>query len=105
MPMNYFWSLLYLLFSSSLIAQTNIHGQVIDYDSTVPIAFASITYNKLTVNADWEGKFNLIVEDTKLPIKINYPGYYEKIAYPNASNTRITIKLIPNLSNKQKEID
>lgn len=102
--MNYFWSLLYLLFSSSLIAQTNIHGQVIDYDSTVPIAFASITYNKVTVNADWEGKFNLIVEDTKLPIKINYPGYYEKIAYPNASNTRITIKLIPNLSNKQKEI-
>jgi len=56
--MNYFWSILCLLFSSSLIAQTNIHGQVIDFDSTVPIAFAPITYNKTTINADWEGKFN-----------------------------------------------
>ena len=102
--MNYFWSILCLLFSSSLIAQTNIHGQVIDFDSTVPIAFAPITYNKTTINADWEGKFNLIVEDAKLPIKVNYPGYHEKIAYPNVSNPRITIKLIPNLSSKQKEI-
>jgi hypothetical protein len=102
--MPYFWSILCFLFSSSLIAQTNIHGQVIDFDSTVPIAFASITYNKTTLSADWEGKFNLTIEDAKLPIKINYQGYHEKIVYPIASQTSISVKLIPNLSSKQKEV-
>jgi len=104
MPMNYFWSLLCFLFSSSLIAQTNIKGQVVDFDSTVPIAFALISYNKAIISADWEGKFNLTVEDPKLPIKINYPGYHEKIAYTDALSKIITIKLIPDLNRKRTEI-
>lgn len=102
--MNYFWSILCFVFSSSLIAQTNIKGQVIDFDSTVPVAFASITYNKTTISADWEGKFNLTIVDPKIPIKINYPGYLEKIAYPIASSSIITIKLIPNINRKKTEI-
>ena len=97
--MNYFWSLLCCLFTSSLIAQTNVKGQVIDFDSAIPIAFASITYNSSSISADWEGKFNLTVEDPKLPIKINYPGYLEKIAYPSALSAIITVKLIPNIMN------
>ena len=102
--MNYFWSLLCCLFTSSLIAQTNVKGQVIDFDSAIPIAFASITYNSSSISADWEGKFNLTVEDPKLPIKINYPGYLEKIAYPSALSAIITVKLIPNINSKKKEI-
>ncbi len=104
MPMNYFWSILCFVFSSSLMAQTNIKGQVIDFDSTVPVAFASITYNKATISADWEGKFNLTIEDPNLPIKINYPGYHEKIAYPGASSAILTLKLIPNINRKKTEI-
>ena len=102
--MNYFWSLLCFLFTSSLIAQTNVKGQVIDFDSAIPIAFASITYNSTSISADWEGKFNLTVEDPKLPIKINYPGYLEKIAYPPAVSSIITVKLIRNINSKKKEI-
>ena len=54
------------------MAQTKIKGQIIDFDNAVPIAFASVTYNKTTITADWEGKFSLEIKDSKLPIKVKY---------------------------------
>ena len=82
--MNYFWCFWCFFFTVSSLAQTKIKGQVIDFDNAVPIAFASITYNKSTINADWEGKFSLTIEDLKSPVKINYKGYaiYKKINNP-----------------------
>ena len=77
--MNYFWCFWCFFFTVSSLAQTKIKGQVIDFDNAVPIAFASITHNKYTINADWEGKFSLTIEDLKSPVKINYKGYHEKI--------------------------
>ena len=76
--MNYFWLFLCFISTPSLLAQNKIKGQIIDFDNAIPIAFASISYNKATITADWEGKFSLEIKDSKLPIKVNYKGYYEK---------------------------
>jgi hypothetical protein len=86
------------------VAQTKIKGQIIDFDSKVPIAFAAITYNNTKFNADWEGKFSVEIKDYKLPIKVNFKGYYEKIIYPEPKVLSITIKLINDLNEKKAEI-
>ncbi len=55
-----------------------MQGQVIDFDTTVPIAFAKINYNNKTIISDWEGKFSIDVKDDKKPIIFTYKGYYDK---------------------------
>lgn len=102
--MKYFWLFLSLFITHNFIAQNKVKGQVIDYDTKVPIAFASITYNNSKFNADWEGKFSIEVKDFKLPIKVNFKGYYEKITYPQPKVYNITIKLINDLNEKKAEI-
>ena len=74
--MKYFWLFLCFFISLSSVAQTKIKGQVIDFDSKVPIAFASISYDNKKFNADWEGKFTIDVKDIKIPARINFKGYY-----------------------------
>jgi ribosomal protein S17E len=83
--MKYFWLFLCLFITNIFVAQTKIKGQIIDFDSKVPIAFAAITYNNTKFNADWEGKFSVEIKDYKLPIKVNFKGYYEKIIYPEVN--------------------
>ena len=102
--MKYFWLFLCFIITNSLVAQTKIKGQIIDFDTKVPIAFATITYNNTKFNADWEGKFSVNVKDFKLPIKVNFKGYYEKITYPEPKVVNITIKLINDLNEKKAEI-
>ena len=102
--MNYFWLFLCFIFSSNLISQTKIKGQVIDFDNAVPIAFASVTYNNETIASDWEGKFYVLLIDEKLPIKINYKGFYEKIIYASNKTSTLTVKLVNDLNAKKKEI-
>ena len=102
--MKYFWLLLCLFITNIFVAQTKIKGQIIDFDSKVPIAFAAITYNNTKFNADWEGKFSVEIKDYKLPIKVNFKGYYEKIIYPEPKVLSITIKLVNDLNEKKAEI-
>lgn len=102
--MNYFWLFLCFISTPSLLAQNKIKGQIIDFDNAIPIAFASISYNKATITADWEGKFSLEIKDSKLPIKVNYKGYYEKIVYASKNNSILTIKLITDLNDKKAEV-
>ena len=102
--MNYFWLFLCFIFSSNLISQTKIKGQVIDFDNAVPIAFASVTYNNETITSDWEGKFYVLLIDEKLPIKINNKGFYEKIIYASNKTSTLTVKLVNDLNTKKKEI-
>ena len=102
--MKYFWLLLCLFITNIFVAQTKIKGQIIDFDTKVPIAFAAITYNNTKFNADWEGKFSVEIKDYKLPIKVNFKGYYEKIIYPEPKVLSITIKLVNDLNEKKAEI-
>ncbi|WP_445717088.1 DUF5686 family protein [Flavobacterium sp.] len=102
--MKYFWLFLSLIITNSFVAQTKIKGQVIDFDTKVPIAFASVSYNNTNFNTDWEGKFLVEVNDFKLSIKVNFKGYYEKITYPQPKTSNITIKLVNDLNEKKAEI-
>jgi len=101
--MNYFW--LFLCFiTTNIFAQHKIKGQVIDIDTSVPIAFATITHEKAKITADWEGKFSIEVKDLKLPIKASYKGYHEKIVYASNTTSILTIKLVTDLNDKKAEI-
>ena len=102
--MKYFWLFLCFFISLSNVAQTKIKGQVIDFDSKVPLAFASVTYDNKKFNTDWEGKFSIEVKDYKLPIKINFKGYYEKTFYVQKEIQFITIKLVNDLNEKKTEL-
>jgi hypothetical protein len=55
--MNYFWTLCLFLFTYGAFSQKKLQGQVIDFDSSIPIAFAKITHENKTLTADWEGRF------------------------------------------------
>ena len=102
--MKYFWLFLCFIITPILFAQNKIKGQVIDIDNSVPIAFATITYNKTKITTDWEGKFSIEVKDLKLPIKANYKGYHEKIVYASDKTLILTIKLVTDLNDKKAEI-
>ena len=100
--MRYSYLLFLLLLTNLLFSQTKIKGQIIDFDTTIPIAFAKITHEKTTVFADWEGKFSIHITDFKKPIYIRYKGYYEKPAYALNDGKLFIIKLTQDI-NKVKE--
>uniref|UniRef100_UPI0040493D7A DUF5686 family protein n=1 Tax=Flavobacterium sp. TaxID=239 RepID=UPI0040493D7A len=102
--MKQFFLFVVLFINSLLFAQTKVKGQVIDYDTTIPIAFAKITYESKTFTTDWEGKFNILVSDFKKPVYVFYKGYYDKSAYPVNDNMLFIIKLITNINLPQNEI-
>lgn len=102
--MKHFFLFVVFFINSFLFAQTKINGQVIDYDTTIPIAFAKITYESKTFTTDWEGKFSIEVSDFKKPVYVFYKGYYDKSAYPSKDNMLFIVKLITNINLAQNEI-
>ncbi|WP_339887421.1 DUF5686 family protein [uncultured Flavobacterium sp.] len=101
--MRYSYLLFLLLLTNFIFGQTKIKGQVIDFDTTIPIAFAKITYDKTTVFADWEGKFSLEITDFKKPLYIRYKGYYEKPAYASNDGKLFIIKLTQDINKIKNE--
>lgn len=81
-----------------------MQGQVIDFDTTVPIAFAKINYNNKTIISDWEGKFSIDVKDDKKPIIFKYKGYYDKTHYFTEGAKFLIIKMVNDNTMKEKEI-
>ncbi|MEC4004081.1 DUF5686 family protein [Flavobacterium sp. SUN052] len=79
-------------------------GQVIDFDSTVPIAFAKINYNNKTITSDWEGKFSIELKEDNKPIVFSYKGYFDKTYYQTVGAKFLLIKMITNNSLKNQEI-
>ncbi|MFT5753251.1 MAG: hypothetical protein ACI924_000464 [Flavobacterium sp.] len=101
--MRYSYLLFLLLLTNFIFGQTKIKGQVIDFDTTIPIAFAKITYEKKTVFADWEGKFSLEITDFKKPLYIRYKGYYEKPTYVVNDGKLFIIKLTQDINKIKNE--
>ncbi|WP_339838614.1 DUF5686 family protein [uncultured Flavobacterium sp.] len=101
--MRYSYLLFLLLLTNFIFGQTKIKGQVIDFDTTIPIAFAKITYDKTTVFADWEGKFSLEITDFKKPLYIRYKGYYEKPSYALNDGKLFIIKLTQDINKIKNE--
>jgi hypothetical protein len=97
-------SLTLLLFTSFLLAQTKIKGQVIDFDTTIPISFATVVHEGKTTTTDWEGRFSVTVSDFKKPIVFKYKGYYDKFAYANSKTTFLLIKAVTDINQKKQEM-
>ena len=81
-----------------------MHGQVIDYDTAVPIAFAKIKYNHKTIVSNWEGKFSIEIQDSTEPLLFTYNGYFDKTYYQTLGQKSILIKMIANQKKKSQEI-
>ena len=81
-----------------------MQGQVIDYDTTIPIAFAKITYQNKIIYSNWEGKFTLEVSDVGKPIFVSYKGYHDKSHYLNVGAKTILIKMVSNNTKQNAEI-
>lgn len=101
--MRYSYLILLLFLSTTIFGQTKIKGQVIDFDTTIPIAFAKITYEKTTVFADWEGKFSIEITDFKKPMYVRYKGYYEKPAYATNDVSLFIVKLTQDINKVKNE--
>ncbi len=81
-----------------------MQGQIIDFDSTVPVAFAKIAYNNKIIAADWEGKFSIEIVNNNKPLVCSYKGYYDKNYYLSKDATFLLIKMIRNEVLKKTEI-
>ncbi|MFZ4106666.1 DUF5686 family protein [Flavobacterium sp.] len=102
--MKNFWILLVFLCSSLVFSQKAMQGQILDYDTSVPIAFANITYNNKTFSSNWEGKFSIEIQENSKPILFTYKGYYDKNYYQTVGIKFLLIKMVSNKSLKAKEI-
>lgn len=102
--MRNFCVFILILFCNFAISQKTMKGQVIDFDSTVPIAFAKITYNNKTIASDWEGKFTIDVKDDNKPIVFSYKGYYDKTYYQTVGAKNILVKMVTNNTLKEQEV-
>ena len=102
--MKKYWILLSFFCCFFVYSQKTMQGQILDYDTSIPISFAKITYNNKTINSDWEGKFSLVIQEDSKPILVSYKGYYDKTYYQTVGAKYLTIKLISNSKLKEKEI-
>ncbi|MBL7885904.1 MAG: carboxypeptidase-like regulatory domain-containing protein [Flavobacterium sp.] len=102
--MKYFWTFCLILITHFAIAQKKLQGQVIDYDNTIPIAFAKITHNGKTLTADWEGRFSITITNEKKPIVFKYKGYFDNNYYVSENATFMMVKMISDNSQKEVQI-
>lgn len=102
--MRNYWLLFIFLICNSAFSQKLMQGQILDFDTTVPISFAKITYDNKTISSDWEGKFSLIIKDDSKPIVFSYKGYYDKNYYLTVGATTLIIKMVTDNSRKNEEI-
>lgn len=94
-----------LLFTTFFnFGQTKIKGQVIDFDTTIPLAFAKVLHEGNVTETDWEGKFEIEVKTFEKPIIIKHKGYYDKFAYANKTTSFLLIKAVTNVVDKQPEL-
>ncbi len=89
---------LLLFFCLLSFGQTKIKGQVIDFDTTIPLAFADVLYQGKIYKTDWEGKFELAITEFEKPIIIKHKGYYDKFAYAKKDGSFLLIKATTNIN-------
>lgn len=95
---------LVLFISSAVFSQKTLLGQIIDFDSTVPIAFAKISYNNQTIYSDWEGKFSIQIIPDKKPIFVFYKGYKDLSYFLSKDATSLVIKMVAEENQNSIEI-
>ncbi|RXR24589.1 DUF5686 family protein [Flavobacterium stagni] len=98
------WILGLFFLTQILFAQKIMHGQVIDYDTTIPIAFAKINYNNKILYTNWEGRFTVDIKDESKPINVSYKGYHDKSHYLSVGAKYIIIKMVSDNSQANQEM-
>lgn len=98
--------LLGLFFTFSLISfgQTKIKGQVIDFDTTIPLAFADVYYENYHTKTDWEGKFEVTITSGEKPIVVKHKNYFDKFAYVKKNSAFILIKSVADVTAEKNVI-
>lgn len=81
-----------------------MEGQVIDFDTTVPIAFAKISYHNKTILTNWEGRFTVDITADNKPLIVSYKGYYDKNYYLTKGVKFLLIRMVSNETMQDKEI-
>lgn len=99
-----FSSCLFLFVSFISLGQTKIKGQVIDYDTTIPLAFANIYYLDTHIKTDWEGRFEVTISAHDKPILVTYKGYFDKYAYVSKNQDFIIIKATHDTNQKREPL-
>lgn len=96
--MQKFFVGLLLIISLFGFSQTKIKGQVIDFDTTIPLAFAEVLYEGKVTKTNWEGKFDLTITEFEKPIIIKHKGYYDKFAYAKKDGSFLLVKATTNIN-------
>lgn len=81
-----------------------MRGQVIDYDNTIPVAFAKIACGNKISYTDWEGRFAIEIKDEKKPVVFSYKGYYNKTYYLTKDALFLQIKMVTDKANLEAEV-
>ena len=102
--MRNFWILFLFLICNFAFSQKITKGQIIDFDSTIPIAFAKITYDNKTILSDWEGKFSVEIKHDNKPIIFSYKGYVDKIYYLTTGENLLIIKMVSDYTLSNEEV-
>jgi hypothetical protein len=98
-----------LFFIAFIITQNNLFsqkydGQVLDFDTNVPIAFVKINYNETVFYTNWEGKFTFEYNNDKKPLLLSYKGYTNKSYYLPEKKQFLLLKMVSDNSLKEQEI-
>jgi len=102
--MRNFWIFTLLIYCSFTYSQKIMQGQIVDFDTTIPIAFAAISYNNKVITSNWEGKFTIEIINDKKPILFSYKGYYDKNYFLTEGTHFLMIKMVTNDSQKNQEL-
>ena len=102
--MRKYWLFLFIAFCQFTFSQKIMQGQVIDYDNTIPVAFAKIAYENKITYTDWEGRFSIEIKDEKKPIVFSYKGYYNKTYYLTKDAHFLQIKMVTDNTNQDHEV-
>ncbi len=102
--MRNFWLLFLVLCCNFAFSQKITKGQIIDFDTTIPIAFAKITYDNKTIISDWEGKFSVELKDDEKPIVASYKGYFPKNYFLPKTPQLLVIKMISDNTLRKEEV-
>ncbi len=88
-------SILFLLFSNTILAQTKVSGTVLD-ENNQPVPFANILFvgSKIGVATDVDGKFTISSDKDQKAIEITFVGYSPKVVeLKSATVENLKIKL------------
>jgi len=104
MKINNILALIFLFLGNHICAQKTVYGLVLDErgDALIGVNILQLSTGAKTIT-DIDGKFEIQLTSNTSCIKITYIGYKDTVVC-NVKDTIISIKLMPNLNFKEKNV-